>query len=62
MIAITFVVIITSSACTQDKEDKLPSYDTVPLQVDEVKPLRNLVDLDLQNRLSSALNKNKKST
>ncbi len=49
------------TACSQTPEDSLvPNYDQLPLIVADVKPLRSLIDIPLQDKLIAKLNENKK--
>ncbi|MEZ5197557.1 MAG: serine hydrolase [Bacteroidales bacterium] len=48
------------TACTQNHNSSGPDYDQLPLNISDVKPLRDLIDVSLQNKLIDELNKNKK--
>lgn len=55
------LLIITNSACTQETGDvKKPDYSKLPLPIEDVKPLRSLVDTSFQALLIKRLNQNKK--
>ena len=58
----TYFIFGLITACTQETVDESPNYDTLPLQVPEnaIKPLRELVDNQLQEKLLAQLVKNKK--
>jgi beta-lactamase class A len=61
IISLLFIVFVAATACTQEIiEDTKPDYSQLPLPIDDVKPLRNLIDLPLQDKLIAGLNKNKK--
>lgn len=60
LITIALVITLATVGCTQTIEDVQPNYDQLPLAIDDVKPLRSLVDQDLQDRLITELYKNKK--
>ena len=60
LITIALVITFATVGCTQTSEDVQPNYDQLPLAIDDVKPLRSLVDQDLQDRLIAELYKNKK--
>ncbi|NQU33147.1 MAG: serine hydrolase [Bacteroidetes bacterium] len=52
---------MVATACSQIPEDTLvPNYDQLPLAISDVKPLRSLVDIPLQDKLIAKLNENKK--
>jgi len=58
----TYFVLGLFTACTQESIEERPNYNTLPLQVPEssVKPLRELVDNQLQEQLLAQLSTNKK--
>ncbi len=60
LITTALVITLAMAACTQVPEEVQPNYDELPLPIDEIKPLRNLVDLELQTNLITVLNNNKK--
>ncbi len=54
-------ILLSVSACTQEKaEAPKPDYNKLPLSIEDIKPLRDLVDAPFQEKLTAALNKNKK--
>lgn len=58
---ITVLVLLGISAYTQEVEDTIkPTYDQLPLAIEDVKPLRSLIDTPMQDRLIEELNKNSK--
>jgi len=58
---LALIVIMVATACSQIPEDTLvPNYDQLPLAISDVKPLRSLVDIPLQDKLIAKLNENKK--
>lgn len=58
---VSLVVLMVVTACSQTPEDSLvPNYDQLPLIVADVKPLRSLIDIPLQDKLIAKLNENKK--
>ena len=60
LITMFLVISFTLAGCTQNPMDLQPEYNQLPLSIDEVKPLRDLVDVDLQERLTAVLSNNKK--
>lgn len=60
LITTALLITVAVTACTQNNEEVQPDLNQLPLIVENVKPLRNLVDLELQNNLTNLLNKNKK--
>ncbi len=61
LILIVLLITMGTSACTQGKEDSLkPDYSQLPLEINDIKPLRNLIDLSLQDHLMAELKLNKK--
>jgi len=55
------VIFVTTTACTQDTVDvPKPDYSQLPLPIEDVKPLRGLIDNSFQDKLIAGLNKNKK--
>lgn len=60
LITTALVILATVTACTQNHEEVKPNYDQLPLDIEDVKPLRSLVDAELQDRFIAELNKNKK--
>lgn len=58
---IASLFLLGTTACTQEVEDTLkPNYDQLPLAIDDVKPLRSLIDLPMQDRLIEVLNRKSK--
>lgn len=57
-------ILFSGYACTQDTieapEVPKPDYNTLPLAIEDIKPLRALIDTAFQEKLTAALNKNKK--
>ncbi len=59
---------INTVACTQvvkppmsqSKAEVVPDYDKLPLPIDDIQPLRSLIDLPFQDQLLAELNKNSK--
>lgn len=51
---------VATISCSQEREEIKPNYDQLPLSISDVKPLRDLVDAPLQEKLISQLNQNKK--
>lgn len=61
LISIALIVLTGTSACTQVQEETIvPNYDQLPLDVSDLKPLRSLIDIPLQEKLMAGMNKNKK--
>ncbi len=60
LFSIAIFIFMGTLACTQDKGTSKSDYDQLPLTVVDVKPLRDLVDLPLQEKLLTTLNLNKK--
>ncbi len=58
--SIVFLVFIGITACSQDENQQEPNYDQLPLKIEDVKPLRDLVNSTLQDKLIVELNKNNK--
>jgi len=55
------IVFAISTACTQEiAEPPKPDYSQLPLSVEDVKPLRSLIDTAFQDILLAELNRNKK--
>lgn len=61
LITTVLIVMMGVTACSQKQEDSIvPNYDQLPLTISEIKPLRSLVDIPLQDKLIAKLNENKK--
>lgn len=61
LLGLVMLVIFGITACTQEVEVIIqPNYDQLPLDVEDVKPLRSLIDVPFQDRLIAQLNKNSK--
>ncbi len=61
LISIALIVFIGTAACSQEAQDSVqPNYDQLPLKITDVKPLRSLIDIPMQDQLLVVLNKNKK--
>jgi beta-lactamase class A len=61
LISIALIVFIGTAACSQEAQDSVqPNYDQLPLKITDVKPLRSLIDIPMQDQLLEVLNKNKK--
>jgi beta-lactamase class A len=59
--SLLLIVLITTTACTQEIiEEATPNFSRLPLPIDDVKPLRSLIDTTLQDKLIAGLNQNKK--
>jgi beta-lactamase class A len=59
--SLLLIVLITTTACTQEIiEEATPDFSRLPLPIDDVKPLRSLIDTTLQDKLIAGLNQNKK--
>jgi len=61
LLLLMLVIFVTTTACTQDTVDvPKPDYSQLPLPIEDVKPLRGLIDNSFQDKLIAGLNKNKK--
>jgi beta-lactamase class A len=61
LVSALFGFLFINSACAQVEKDTLiTNYDQLPLPIDEIKPLRSLIDTTLQDKLLAQLNKNTK--
>lgn len=61
LISIALIVFIGTAACSQEAQDSVqPNYNQLPLKITDVKPLRSLIDIPMQDQLIEVLNKNKK--
>ncbi|MEZ5081926.1 MAG: serine hydrolase [Bacteroidales bacterium] len=60
LISIVLLILFGTTGCTQKSDEIKPNFDTLPLAISDIKPLRNLVDLPFQEKLITELNKNKK--
>ncbi len=61
LVLITLFTCFGISACAQEKQSvPLPNYDQLPLAIDDIQPLRSLVNIPLEEKLKAELYKNKK--
>lgn len=61
IILLTLFASFGLTTCAQNKQNNLqPNYDQLPLAIDDVKPLRSLVNLPFEDKLKTELYKNKK--
>jgi beta-lactamase class A len=61
VILLTLFASFGLTTCAQNKQNNLqPNYDQLPLAIDDVKPLRSLVNLPFEDKLKTELYKNKK--
>ena len=55
------IVFAITTACTQENAiAPKPDFNQLPLPIEDVKPLRSLIDTTFQDKLIAGLNKNKK--
>jgi beta-lactamase class A len=60
IISFVLIIFVTTAGCQEIEEFRSPDFSQLPLAIDDVKPLRSLVDTAFQDKLIKSLNKNKK--
>lgn len=60
ILSFVWLIFATTVSCQQVEEFPKPDYSQLPLPIEDVKPLRSLIDTAFQDKLIAGLYKNKK--